>query len=173
VIGPLARALGAPLALRDPLAPADAIVVLGAPLVGGRISDVVLERAQAAAALYHAGAAPLVCATGRGEAGAIGRALVERGVPEAALRLEHAARTTAENASLTAALLAPDGVRAVWLVTQPFHARRARWHFRKAGLDARVWHIDDSLQYRHPARALRWIAREYAAWAVNAMRPRR
>jgi uncharacterized SAM-binding protein YcdF (DUF218 family) len=92
-------------------------------------------------------------------------ALRDLGVPRAALIEEPRARSTAENAAFTAALLAP--ARSVWLVTQPFHARRARWHFRRAGLDPRVWHIDDSLQYAHPARALRWIAREYAAWLAN------
>ena len=58
-----------------------------------------------------------------------------------------------------------EGVQRVWLVTQPFHGRRARGLFRRAGLDPRVWAIDDGLQHQHPARALRWIAREYAAWA--------
>jgi uncharacterized SAM-binding protein YcdF (DUF218 family) len=86
-------------------------------------------------------------------------------VPDAALRAEERARSTAENAAFSAALLAP--ARTVWLVTQPFHARRARWHFRRVGLDPRVWHIADSLQYARPARALRWIAREYGAFASN------
>jgi uncharacterized SAM-binding protein YcdF (DUF218 family) len=174
VIRIVARALGAPLALRDPLAPLDAIVVLGATLLpDGRASDVVAERARAAAALYHAGGAPIVCATGldhRGhsEAAAIASILIAAGVPASALRLDHLARSTRENALRARALL-PDA-RAVWVVTQPFHARRARWHFRRAGFDPRIWHIADSLQYRHPARALRWIAREYAALVANRLR---
>ena len=53
---------------------------------------------------------------------------------------------------------------AVWIVTQPFHGRRARRCFRRAGLDARVWPIVDGIEEREPSRALRWIAREYAAW---------
>jgi uncharacterized SAM-binding protein YcdF (DUF218 family) len=171
VIRRLARGLGAPLAIRDPMAALDAIVVLGAPLLpDGRLSDIVAERARAAAALYHAGGAPLVCPTGRNEADAIALALLDHGVPDAALRIERDACTTRENATRVAALLEPDGVRSVWLVTQPFHARRSRWHFRRVGLDAHVWHIDGSLQYERPARALKWIAREYAAWAVNLAR---
>jgi uncharacterized SAM-binding protein YcdF (DUF218 family) len=166
VLAQVARVLGAPLAVKDPLAPLDAIVVLGAPLGrGGRVTDIVAERAAAAAALWRAGGAPLVCPTGRGEADAIADLLVAAGVPEAALRVERDARNTYENALRSAALLAADDVRAVWLVTQPFHGRRARWWFRRAGLEARVWHIDDSVQFRHPARGLGWVVREYAAWA--------
>jgi uncharacterized SAM-binding protein YcdF (DUF218 family) len=52
----------------------------------------------------------------------------------------------------------------VWLVTQPFHGRRSRLCFRRAGFDARVWPIVDSLEHRDPRRALRWCLREYLAW---------
>jgi uncharacterized SAM-binding protein YcdF (DUF218 family) len=58
----------------------------------------------------------------------------------------------------------------VWLVTQPFHARRALRLFRAAGLDARAWHIADSVQYRDRGRAVRWLVREYAAWAKLLLR---
>ena len=54
----------------------------------------------------------------------------------------------------------------MWLVTQPFHTRRARWYFRRAGFEALAWHVEDSIEYREPRRALRWIAREYAAWVL-------
>jgi uncharacterized SAM-binding protein YcdF (DUF218 family) len=168
----IARTLGAPLAIRDPLAVADAIVVLGAPLTRrGAMTDVLAERVDAAAALWHAQAAPLVCPTGadtgggRSEAHAMAEGLIDRGVPAHAIRVEPRARSTAENAARVAELLRADAVARVWLVTQPFHGRRARWLFRRAGLDVRVWAIDDGLQAQHPARALRWIAREYAAWA--------
>jgi uncharacterized SAM-binding protein YcdF (DUF218 family) len=176
-----ARALGAPLAVRDAAAVADAIVVLGAPLTpDGALSAVLAERVAAGHALWRAGAAPLVCVTGgpsrggRTEGDAMAEALEDAGVPARALRVERAARTTADNARLVAALLAPDEVRAVWLVTQPFHLRRARWLFRRAGLDAYGHHIAGGLQDQDPARALRWITREYAAWALAvATRPRR
>lgn len=58
------------------------------------------------------------------------------------------------------ALLGP-----VWLVTQPFHTRRARLCFRRAGVTAWVWPMADSVQHRDPRRALRWSSREYLAWA--------
>jgi uncharacterized SAM-binding protein YcdF (DUF218 family) len=78
--------------------------------------------------------------------------------------VERASRTTRENARLSKPLLDERGVRSVWLVTQPFHCRRSARLFRRAGFDARAWHIADSLQYRERWRTLRWVIREYAAW---------
>lgn len=165
-----ARVLGAPLAAADDGGVADAVVVLGAPLApDGSLSEVLRERVEAGFALWRAGGAPRLCVTGgpsrgRTEADAMAEAVVALGVPERALVVERAARTTAENAANVAALLRPQGATRVWVVTQPFHARRARWLFRRAGLDAWAWSIEGGLQARDPARALGWIAREYAAW---------
>ncbi|HEY1817707.1 MAG TPA: YdcF family protein [Kofleriaceae bacterium] len=167
----VARVVGAPLAIGDTvLEPRDAIVVLGARLgPHDSLTPVLAERVRVAAELFASGAAPRVIPTGgvtgrasRAEADVLGEALVEHGVPASAIAIERAARTTRDNAELTAKLLAP--AARVWLVTQPFHARRAERLFRDAGLDARAWHVADSVQYREPRHALRWIAREYAAW---------
>ncbi|MGE5187179.1 MAG: YdcF family protein [Acidobacteriota bacterium] len=168
----LATVLERPLHVADPLAPLDAIVVLGAPLArGGTLTSALRERAAAAAELYRAGGAPLIVASGgvthgapRAEADAIAEALLAAGVPQHAVLVEAASLTTADNARLTAQLLAPRGARRVWLVTQPFHGKRAARLFTSAGLEPRVWHIADSVQYRDRARAVRWLAREYAAW---------
>ncbi len=168
----VATLLERPLHVAHPLETLDAIVVLGAPLArGGTLRSALRERVAAAAELYRAGAAPLVVATGglthgapRAEAEAIGEALVATGIPDDAVLVETASLTTADNARLTAALLAPRGARRGWLVTPPFHGPRAARLFRKAGLEPRVWHIADSVQYRDRARAVRWLAREYAAW---------
>jgi uncharacterized SAM-binding protein YcdF (DUF218 family) len=167
----VARVLEIPLRVSHVLEPLDAIVVLGAPLRrSGALSPIVAERIAAAAALYHAGGARLVVATGgspnggpRSEAEAIAEGLRAAQVPD--VLVEDRSRTTAENAAFTAKLLSPLGARRVWLVTQPFHGRRASLLFRRAGLEPRVWHIDDSLQYRDRRRALRWLVREYAAWS--------
>lgn len=168
MIARLARVLEAPLVVKDAFARLDAIVVLGSPLgPGDTLTDVLSERVRAAAALYHAGGAPLVIATGgltrgagRAEADVIADALTAAGVRD--VTIERDALTTADNARLTAALLAAHA--RVWLVTQPFHGRRAARLFRAAGLDPHVWHIDDSLEYGDRTRALRWLVREYAAW---------
>lgn len=164
-----------PLVIRgEPLRPLDAIVVLGAPLRGDALTPPLRERIDAAAQLYHAGGAPRVVATGgitrgaaRSEAAAIAEGLHARGVPD--VIVEDRSQTTAENATCTAALI---GACSVWIVTQPFHGRRAARLFARAGFDAHVWHIADSLQYRDRRRALRWVAREYAAWAALLVRGR-
>jgi len=164
----LAQLLERPLVVRTPLRPLDAIVVLGAPLRGDRLSPALEHRVAAAHALYVAGGAPRVIASGgitqgahRSEASAIAEALTARGVPD--VLVEDASRTTRENARLTAALLAPLGARSVWLVTQPFHTRRAVRLFRRAGLDAHGWPAGAE-------RELRWVVREYAAWALMLAR---
>lgn len=159
----------------DAIAPADAIVVLGAGLgPGGTLTPILEERVAAAAELHRAGAARLVVATGgvtgrasRAEADALAEGLRAAGVPE--VLVERESRTTVENARFTAQLLEPLGARTVWLVTQPFHGRRAALLFRREGFEPRVWHIADSLQYRDRRRAMRWIVREYAAWGKLAL----
>ncbi len=166
-----ARILEAPLVIREPMKQLDAIVVLGATLgPNDTLSPALAERVATAAALWRAGGGSLVVVTGgvtrgatRAEADVMAEALRAAGVSE--ILVERAAQTTADNARLTAALLAAHGTRSVWLVTQPFHGRRAARLFRAAGFDAHVWHIAESLEYRHRGRAVRWLVREYAAWA--------
>lgn len=172
----LAHVLERPLARAPtvlvPGEPRDAIVVLGAALRSDhRLTPVLAERVAAAAMLFAAGAAPLVIVTGgvtgrvqRSEAAVIADALVLAGVPGTSILVEDRSQTTAENARNVAAIV-PSHVHAIWLVTQPFHARRAEHLFRAVGFDARAWQVADSLQYRDHRRAVRWLLREYAAWA--------
>lgn len=167
-----ARALEAPLVVREPFRTLDAIVVLGAPLgPGASLTPVLAERASAAAALWRAGGAPIVVVSGgithgaaRAEADVLAEAMRGAGVPD--VLVENRSRTTRENARFTRELLAPRGASSVWLVTQPFHGRRAARVFRAAGFIAHAWHIDDSLEYRDRAKAMRWLVREYAAWVA-------
>jgi uncharacterized SAM-binding protein YcdF (DUF218 family) len=166
----IAGLLERPLVIREPFAALDAIVVLGASLgPGDTLSPVLAERVAAAAALWHAGGGRLVVATGgvtgiasRAEADVMAEALRALGVSEVVV--ERASRTTLENAQLTRPVLEARGVRSLWVVTQPFHGRRGAWLFRRAGFDARAWHIADSVEYRDRRRATRWLVREYAAW---------
>jgi uncharacterized SAM-binding protein YcdF (DUF218 family) len=165
----LATLLELPLVRKDSLSRRDAIVVLGAPLgPGDALSPILAERVDAAVDLWRRGGAPRIVVTGgvtrgasRAEAAVMADALAAAGVPREAVLVEDTAQTTAENATRTAALL---GRAPVWIVTQPFHGRRAAYLFARAGLDAKVWHIDGSLEYRDRRRATRWLVREYGAW---------
>lgn len=181
-VGPARRLaaglLGALLNARpEPPAPADAIVVLGAAIgPGGEPTLQGEERARVAAELYHRGLAPVVCAVGghcarahrrsRAEAEGMGPWLLERGVPREALRVDRLSYDTASNAARAAAILLPEGRRRVWLVTQPFHLRRAALWFRRAGLEPLGWFIEGSVQFRRPDAAFRWLTRECVSWAL-------
>mgnify|MGYP003886894607 CR=1 FL=1 len=173
-----ARALSRPLELRDPPRPCDAIVVLGSPLLpSGELSPVVRERVEDAVSLWRAGIAELIVMTGgavRGavEAPAMGRHAEALGVPASAIVIEHRSLSTADNARLTAEILRGRGGRRVWLVTQPFHLRRSRRLFRRHGLEAHGRALPTSIQYEDPRRALRWLGREYVAWAAQILRRR-
>ena len=170
----IARLLERPLVrVQDAFEALDAIVVLGAPLgPGGALTDVLRERVDAAARLYHAGGGPIVIASGgvtgsvgrasvpaRAEADAIAEALAAHGIVAIG---ERASRTTAENAANSAAILRARGATSAWIVTHPFHTRRAVYLFAREGIDARAVRITDR-------RKLRWALREYAAWAKLAV----
>ncbi|MBD0334416.1 MAG: YdcF family protein [Cyanobacteria bacterium Co-bin13] len=114
---------------QDPGQPADAIVVLGrgAPLRSSRV-DV-------AAALWRQQRAPLIFSSGRGDALEIAQRLQSKGVPAQALDGEPCSSTTEENAEFTAALLQPQGVRRIVLVTDPPHMLRSQLTFQSFGFD--------------------------------------
>jgi uncharacterized SAM-binding protein YcdF (DUF218 family) len=143
---PLPNVLARRLVTPDPPGPADAIVALAARAhADGTLSDDSLRRLVRALELYAEGRAPLLVLSGappRAEADEAGiRARLARrlGVPAGALlTLSRPARTTDEEARLTAALLGARGLERVLVVTDWTHAARARGAFRRAGLDARV-----------------------------------
>jgi uncharacterized SAM-binding protein YcdF (DUF218 family) len=164
---------------QDP-GPADAIVVLGAPVgPDGRLGPVLEERVRAGVALWAAGRAPRLCLSGglaqgarEREAVAMARFARTLGVPGDALVVEDQSATTRENAFFVARALGTEA--RIWLVSQPFHLRRARMWFVRAGFaDVRPWLIADSLQFREPGRGWRWVWREYLALARDGLRGRR
>ena len=89
------------------------------------------NRAWFAAALWHAGRAPLVLPTGVGTDRSDGAFLRALGVPDAAVVIENEARNTEENARRTATLLAARGVTNALVVTSAIHMRRAMKMFRR------------------------------------------
>jgi uncharacterized SAM-binding protein YcdF (DUF218 family) len=175
------RLTAAPLTSLDPPGPADAVVVLGAPLAtDGSLTPQAAERVDAGVAVLRRGLAPVICLVGGhgpaalagsdAEAEGMARWVRAAGVPEVAIRVDRTSVCTHTNALRAADILLPEGRRRVWLVTQPFHTRRAKHYFRRAGFEPLGWRIEGGVQEREPARALRWIAREYAAWALALWR---
>lgn len=148
----VARAIGAPLALAPALEPArfeedvGAIVILGdgryagAPEYGGdTISGSGLERVRYGAWLHRKTGRPILVSggdpdrAGTPEASLMKRALEnEFGVTVA--WIESASLNTAENATLSKAILEKAGIRKIYLVTHAEHMRRAVEAFERVGL---------------------------------------
>jgi uncharacterized SAM-binding protein YcdF (DUF218 family) len=105
--------------------------LLGLPAAAGQADvNVVLggdgpARADHAAMLWRAGAAPRVLVTGRSDCGTIAGRMTAEGVRPGAITIECRSASTWENADFSAPLLARMGVHDALLVTNWFHARRA------------------------------------------------
>lgn len=109
------------------------------------------ERLVAAAALYRAGAAPRVIASGgsglvfdqNAKEGPYMAALLQlMGIPDSALIVESGSRNTYENALRCRAILQAAGADRVILVTSAWHMRRAEAVFRKAGVNVTPYAVD-------------------------------
>lgn len=125
--------------------PADAIVVLGAAQYDGRPSPQLAARLDHALDLWNAGVAPVVMVTGGNQPGdrfteaeASAAYLVERGVPAEAIMGEDEGHTTYESLEAAADQLLAADRRRVVVVTDPYHALRARLIAGDVGLDADV-----------------------------------
>ncbi|XHX80076.1 MAG: YdcF family protein [Stenomitos frigidus ULC029] len=108
---------------------ADAIVILG------RGTEMRPQRVEVSAQLWEARRAPLLFATGWGDAQEIATMLEQKGIPAAAIDGEPCSRTTEENARFTAAMLQPRKVRHILLVTDPPHMLRSLLTFRSLGFE--------------------------------------
>jgi uncharacterized SAM-binding protein YcdF (DUF218 family) len=134
-------------AAKDGVAPPRALVILG----GGATSDGSfvprrerllgrsVERVLAGARLARATGLPVLVTGGRPEGleqseAALMRRVLEDDLAVPVRWVEEASLDTAENASLSAAMLRADGISAVVLVTHAYHMPRARRAFEAAGL---------------------------------------
>ncbi|SDH49484.1 Uncharacterized SAM-binding protein YcdF, DUF218 family [Pseudomonas flavescens] len=124
---------------------ADAIIVLGGgresadPAWGGdQPSAMALERTRYAARLAKASGLPVLTSGGLhfgrppSEAALMAEVMGEDLGVDVRWR-EERSRTTWENALESAAMLQPEGIRRVVLVTQAWHMPRSRWSFEQAG----------------------------------------
>jgi uncharacterized SAM-binding protein YcdF (DUF218 family) len=116
---------------------AQAIVVLGGnPATDGVLRGESEQRLERAVALYEQGAAPLLVLTGGGDepvAPVMAEAARAAGVPEEAIRIEAASRSTLQNALFTSDFADLDKAEPIIIVTQRYHLPRAWASFRWAG----------------------------------------
>ena len=149
------------LMVRTPLARADVIVVLGGDGP---------PRAAKAADLYRAGLAGAVLISGGGDCDGIRDIMASKGVPMGVMTLECESRTTWENATLSAPILAGRHIRRAILVTSWFHTRRAlacmraaapniEWMSSPANRTQPLWDGTEGV----------WIAKEYVKLAWYAL----
>ena len=127
------------------LAPEDAIVVLGGATRGDTHLSTFpdlnehADRLVYAAALYHAGKAPVIVLSGGAQPGARPEAqlmkeiLAVMGVPSRSIILERSSRNTYDNALYSAAILENKNIKRILLVTSAYHMRRAQAVFVKQG----------------------------------------
>ncbi|MFC8598930.1 MULTISPECIES: SanA/YdcF family protein [unclassified Isoptericola] len=151
--------------------PVDAILVLGAGLrADGTPSPYLRRRLDAAAELYHAGAADRVVLSGDGqprrdgtpydEPASMREWILGRGVPDEALTLDREGLDTTASCRRTAELT---GARTAVVVTQDYHLRRALFSCVRAGLDAQG--VGVSSASATPRHWVWWHVREVpASW---------
>ncbi len=161
-----------PIGMTKP--PRIALVLGAAVWPGGRPSPTLSRRARHAVELYKAGAVDAIMGCGGlgqhppTEAEVIGQICRAAGIPESAILAEDRSTTTRENLINAKALL-PD-IGTVVIVTDPYHAPRARLIARQIGLRAETscppW------SEVGPRQRLRHIPREALALIATLLRQR-
>ncbi|WP_162433936.1 YdcF family protein [Pseudoxanthomonas koreensis] len=128
---------------RDQAAQADAIIVLGAAAYDARPSPVFEERIRHGLDLYQRGYAPVLIFTGGygngarfAESQVARRYALRRGVPESAILIESASRTTRQNLVQARALMQKRDLHRVIVVSDPLHMSRALRLSDELGIDA-------------------------------------
>lgn len=111
----------------DSGAAAEAIVVLG------RSEEFRRQRVDVACELLEARQASRIFTSGRGDAASMIEQLKAKGIPIQVLDGENCSLTTWQNAVFTAAVLHPQGIRRILLVTDELHMLRSLLVFRAHG----------------------------------------
>lgn len=129
---------------RDQAAKADAIIVLGAAAYDAKPSPVFEERIRHGLDLYEQGYAPLLIFTGGyggsaarfSESQVARRYALKQGIPDQAILIETASRTTRQNLIEARRLMQQRKLHRVIIVSDPLHMARALRLARELGIDA-------------------------------------
>jgi uncharacterized SAM-binding protein YcdF (DUF218 family) len=143
----------------------DAVVVLG------RGEALRLQRAEQVEALWQAGRAPEIFASGMMDARSIVQYLQGRGVPTQILEGEECSQSTEENALFTSAILRPEGVHKILLVTDLPHMMRSLLIFRSFGFTVTPYVTQLPSQWSSPQRMYLFL-REFLALAQYSLEDR-
>jgi uncharacterized SAM-binding protein YcdF (DUF218 family)/lysophospholipase L1-like esterase len=164
------------LLLPDTAGKADAIVVMGAGVVGDCVPNHYgVRRTLLGVRLWHQQRAPILFFTGAsGEhscpvATAMARLAREVGVPERGIQTETTSHSTRENGEHSAPLLRRLGVRRVLIVTDRLHMKRAAGTFAQLGFEVERASVPIYEGHPNNVSMLQSGAREYAALAYYRM----
>ncbi len=164
------------LGRRDDARPADAIVVLGARVnADGQPGSDLTSRTYHAVDLWQAGLAPNIICTGGfhdeplSSAAVCKRFAVQLGVPAARVFLADGTSDTVGDAHAATAVMADHSWRTAILVSHPLHVYRARWLFRRAGVDAVTSPTTTDTSRIHPLLRFWYATREAGAIAITVM----
>lgn len=122
--------------------PSDAAIVLGAAIRNGKPTPVFEERLRHGIALYRRGVVPRLILTGGvggdviAESEAAREFCLAAGVPDGAIWIETASRTTQQNLEQARRLMDAHVLRRALIVSDPLHMRRALTMARDLGMDA-------------------------------------
>lgn len=142
---------------------ADAIVVLG------RGPDLRADRIAEAWQLWRAKRASQIFVSGMMDAIPIVEYLQEYGVSVKHLGGEECSQSTEENALFSSALLRPQGIKDILLVTDSLHMRRSLLVFRSFGFNAIPHPITVSSQTSIGMQPLSMVIREYVGILVYGL----
>lgn len=164
------------LGRQDHARPSDVIVVLGARVnADGSPGSDLTSRTYHAVDLWQGGYAPFIICTGGfkdeplSAAAVCKRFAVALGVPADRIGLADGSTNTIEDAEVTAKLMAANGLRTAIIVSHPLHLYRARWLFRRAGVNVVTSPTTTSTERIFPPLRAWYALREAAAIVITAV----
>ncbi|MDQ1682377.1 MAG: hypothetical protein QOC60_625 [Frankiaceae bacterium] len=161
---------------RDARPVSDVILVLGAAQYNGSPSEILAARLDHAALLYKDHVAPRIITVGGGQPGdrttegASGAAYLKKhGIPDSALVPVPTGTNTYRSLQAAHDLMKRNGWTSAVIVTDPWHALRARTMANDLGIDAHVSPVTTGPVVQTRKTELRYITRETAAFLCYSL----